>query len=115
MKNRSRMDIAAAILEAAQGGQVKTRIMYKALIPSEQFKQYLELLVDCGLLKKEAKRGGEEKRKRKHSKRGNVYTTTRKGLRFLKLYREIDSMIPEGNMLTKFNQFLPLKGEERDG
>ena len=87
MKYRSRTDIAAAILEIAQGGAIKTRIMYRAFLSFPQLKEYLKLLTDQDLLE--------------HSEDGTLYLTTQKGHRFLKLYKEIDSMVPKENMLTK--------------
>ena len=86
MKYRSRIDIAAAILEIANGGSIKTRIMYKAFLSFPQLKEYLGTLTDGGLLKY-----AEEER---------VYYTTEKGKRFIKMYREVDAMIPKENMLT---------------
>jgi predicted transcriptional regulator len=81
------MDIAAAILEIAKDGSIKTRIMYSAFLSFPQLKEYLELLTEQGLLD--------------HNKEDKVYTTTDKGKRFLKMYKEVDSMIPKENMLTK--------------
>jgi predicted transcriptional regulator len=87
VKYRSRMDIAAAILEIAQGGAIKTRIMYRAFLSFPQLKEYMELLTDHDLLE--------------YSESDGVYTTTQKGHRFLEMYKEIDSMVPKENMLTK--------------
>jgi predicted transcriptional regulator len=81
------MDIAAAILEIAKDGAIKTRIMYSAFLSFPQLKEYLELLTEQGLLE--------------HNKEDKIYTTTDKGKRFLKMYKEVDSMIPKENMLTK--------------
>ena len=83
MKYRSRMDIAAAILEIAQGGAIKTRIMYKAFLSFPQLKEYLELLQDGGLLDYVA----EEKE----------YHATERGKRFLKMYKEVgQAILPAG-------------------
>lgn len=87
MKYRSRMDIAAAILEIAQDGAIKTRIMYNAFLSFPQLKEYLDLLLKGGLLL--------------HEEGDRTYHTTDKGRRFLKMYREVDKMIPPNNMLTK--------------
>jgi predicted transcriptional regulator len=73
------MDIAADILEIAQGGAIKTRIMYRAFLSFPQLKEYLELLTDQGLLE--------------HVKEEKVYSTTEKGRRFLKMYKEIGQTI----------------------
>ena len=87
MKYRSRMDIAAAILDTSQDAAIKTKIMYSAFLSFPQLKEYLGLLTEGGLLKYE-----DEER---------VYNTTDKGKRFLKMYREVDAMVPKENMLTK--------------
>ena len=87
MKNRSRMDISAAILEIAKGGAIKTRIMYSAFLSFPQLKEYLGLLTDQGLLERD-----EEKK---------MYNTTDKGRRFLNIYKEVDGLVPKENMLTK--------------
>ena len=80
------MDIAAAILEIAQGGAIKTRIMYRAFLSFPQLKEYLALLIDRGLLE--------------YSKEEKKYITTEKGMRFLKIYREIGrTLIPKENRL----------------
>lgn len=82
MKYRSRMDIAAAILEIAQGGAIKTRIMYKAFLSFPQLKEYLELLLDGGLLE--------------YSEEEKEYYTTEKGKQFLKMYKDVGQMIFPG-------------------
>ena len=82
------MDIAAAMLETALEGANKTNIMYRSFLSFPQLKEYLELLTDAGLLEYE-----EEER--------GTYHTTEKGKRFLKMYREVDAMVPKENMLTK--------------
>lgn len=87
MKYRSRMDIAAAILEIAQDGAIKTRIMYNAFLSFPQLKEYLDLLLKGELLE--------------HEESDRTYHTTEKGRRFLKMYREVDKMMPPNNMLTK--------------
>ena len=46
MRYRSRSDIAALILEAANGGAAKTKIMYKAFLSYVQLKQYLNILIE---------------------------------------------------------------------
>jgi predicted transcriptional regulator len=87
VKYRSRMDIAASMLETADGGALKTRIMYNAFVSFPQLEEYLELLTDAGLIE--------------YVKEEKVYHTTDKGRRFLKMYREVDAMVPRENMLTK--------------
>ena len=49
MRYRSRTDIAASILEAANGGVTKTKMMYDAYLSHGQLKDYLFLLMENGL------------------------------------------------------------------
>jgi predicted transcriptional regulator len=50
MKYRSRTEIVSMILEAANGGATKTRIMYKAFLSYAQLKEYLSVLIENNLL-----------------------------------------------------------------
>jgi predicted transcriptional regulator len=50
MKNRSRTELASYILEAANGGATKTKIMYKAYLSYAQLKEYLAVLIENGLM-----------------------------------------------------------------
>ena len=79
MKYRSRTDIVATILDAAIEGTTKTKIMYKAFLSYAQLKEYLGVVVENGLLAYEE---GEVK-----------YKTTEKGIKFMKTYNEIGSMV----------------------
>jgi len=78
MKYRSRTDIVSQILDAANGGSIKTRIMYKAYLSYAQLKEYLSILVENGLLELE-----EEQQK---------YRTTEKGTKFIKAYQHMDML-----------------------
>ena len=75
MKYRSRTEIAAQILEAADGGATKTRIMYKAFLSYAQLKEYLTVLLENELLTLDQKT--------------QTYRTTDKGQKFLKIYTQI--------------------------
>jgi predicted transcriptional regulator len=79
VKYRSRTDIVATILQVAENGAIKTRIMYRSFLSFPQLKEYLELLTESGLLE----HNEEEKR----------YYTTEKGRHFLKMYREIGRIL----------------------
>ena len=79
VKYRSRTDIVEDILQIAQDGVLKTRIMYGAFLSFPQMKEYLELLIDSGLLK--------------YSKEEKKYYTTQRGEYFLKMYKEVGHMI----------------------
>ena len=76
MKNRSRPDIMAIILEAANGGITKTRLLTKANLTSGQLRQYLNILVEKKLIVEFA---DEDK---KHL----AYRTSEKGMRYLAVY-----------------------------
>jgi predicted transcriptional regulator len=53
MKYRSKSDMIGLILEAANGGATKTKIMYSAFLSFEQLKQYLAYLLERGLIEHE--------------------------------------------------------------
>ena len=50
MKYRSRTEIISVILEAANGGATKTRIMYKAFLSYAQLKEYLSVLIENNVI-----------------------------------------------------------------
>ena len=79
MKYRSRTEIVATMLEAANGGVTKTKIMYKAFLSYSQLREYLSVLVGNNLL--EYVEGHE------------IYRTTEKGLNFLKMHNEIGELL----------------------
>jgi predicted transcriptional regulator len=79
MKYRSRTDIAAAILEIALDGSIKTKIMYKAFLSFPQLKEYLSVLEEKGLLE--------------YVSTDHEYRTTDKGRHFLKMYKDVGQMI----------------------
>lgn len=66
MKYRSRSEIVALILEAANGGATRTKIVYKAFLSFVHLKGYLSVLLENGLIEYDA--GGKN------------YKTTPRGL-----------------------------------
>ena len=50
MKYRSRTEIVAMILDAANGGATKTKIMYKAFLSYAQLREYLSVLIENNLI-----------------------------------------------------------------
>ena len=50
MKYRSRTEIVGNILDAANGGTSKTKIMYIAFISYGQLKEYLSILIENHLI-----------------------------------------------------------------
>jgi len=79
MKYRSRTDIAAQILEAANGGTTKTKIMYKAFLSYVQLREYLTVLVENGLVHYDNKTA--------------LYKTTDKGIKFVNIYNEMHKFV----------------------
>lgn len=67
------------MLQVAQGGAIKTRIMYRAFLSFPQLNEYLELLTDSGLLE--------------YSEGERKYHTSEKGRYFLKMYKDIGQTI----------------------
>lgn len=82
MRKRSSPDIIATILEAANGGIGKTKLLTKANLTSTQLKKYIDLLLEKELLAE-----------RKDRTSGHfAYKTTGLGLQYLVLYNSIRSV-----------------------
>ena len=79
MKYRSRTEIVGMILDAANGGTTKTKIMYKAFLSYAQLKEYLSVLIENKLLD--------------YIDGTQTYKTTEKGLNFLKMNNEIGDIL----------------------
>ena len=79
MKYRSRTEIVSMILEAANGGATKTKIMYKAFLSYSQLKEYLSVLIENKLIE--------------HSDGTKTFRTTEKGLNLLKMHTEIGELL----------------------
>ena len=79
MKYRSRTEIVGMILDAANGGTTKTKIMYKAFLSYAQLKEYLAVLIENKLLD--------------YIDGTQTYKTTEKGLNFLKMHNEIGNLL----------------------
>ena len=79
MKYRSRTEILSIVLEAANGGATKTKIMYKAFLSYAQLREYLSLLIENNLLE--------------YLEGSQTYKTTEKGLNFLKMHNEIGELL----------------------
>ena len=50
MKYRSRTEIVGNILDSANGGATKTKIMYKAFLSYNQLREYLSILIENNLI-----------------------------------------------------------------
>ncbi len=79
MKYSSRTDIVGLILEAANGGATKTKIMYKAFLSYAQLKEYLTVLLQNDLLEWEDET--------------QLFRTTEKGLRLMQMYNQFEEMM----------------------
>jgi predicted transcriptional regulator len=84
MKYRSRTDIVGLMLEAANGGATKTKIMYKAFLSYAQLKEYLTVLLQNDVLEYEDET--------------QLFRTTEKGLRLLQMYNQFDEMMSIANV-----------------
>ncbi len=90
-KNRDRLSIIAAVLEAANSGSSKTRIMFRANLSFKILEKYLGAAVSTGFLRIE----------------GCRYILTDSGREFLKQYRETNESY------VKAQQFLDRLTSER--
>jgi predicted transcriptional regulator len=79
MKYRSRTEIVSMILEAANGGATKTRIMYKAFLSYAQLREYLSVLIENNLIE--------------YLEGIQTYKTTEKGLNLLKMHNQIGELL----------------------
>jgi predicted transcriptional regulator len=72
-------EIVAMILDAANGGATKTKIMYKAFLSYAQLREYLSVLIENTLIE--------------YIEGSQTYKTTEKGLNFLKMHNEIGELL----------------------
>jgi predicted transcriptional regulator len=79
MRYRSRTEITAMILDAANGETTKTKIMYNAYLSYNQLKEFLSILTENNLLE--------------YLDGTRTFKTTEKGLNFLKLHREMAELL----------------------
>jgi predicted transcriptional regulator len=80
MKHRSRTEIMSQILEAANGGATRPKIMYKAFLSFIQLREFVMVLIKSGLLS--------------YDEETQTFKTTEKGLRFLDAYKQFVSISP---------------------
>ena len=84
MGNRSRTEIVGTILDAANGGISKTKIMYIAFLSYGQLKEYLSILIENNLLE--------------YLDGTHKFKTTDKGLFFLKIHNELGELLQQTTM-----------------
>ena len=91
-KNRNRLGLIAAILEAASKGSSKTHIMYQANLSFSLLEKYLGLASDSGLLEQNSYK----------------YQLTPRGKDFLRSYRRFEERY------IKAQELLESLGSERE-
>ena len=69
------------ILDAANGGETQTKIMYFAFLSFNQVKEYLSILIENNLIE--------------YLNGTRTYKTTEKGLYFLKMHNEMGELLPQ--------------------
>ena len=79
MKYRSRTEIVSNILDAANGGVTKTKIMYTAFLSYGQLKEYLSILIENNLIE--------------YLDGTHKFKTTAKGLNLLKMHNEMAELL----------------------
>jgi predicted transcriptional regulator len=79
MGNRSRTEIVGNILDAANGGASKTKIMYTAFLSYNQLKEYLSILIENNLIE--------------YLDGAHKFKTTEKGLNFLKMHNQLTELL----------------------
>ncbi|MDQ3847802.1 MAG: winged helix-turn-helix domain-containing protein [Thermoproteota archaeon] len=75
---RSRTELASNILEAANGGATKSKIMYRAFLSHGQLKEYLQMLIQNDLMASDIE---------------GIYRTTSKGIRYLETSRQLNGLL----------------------
>ena len=81
--NRGWLEIIEFILLMCEGGARKTHVMYRCNLNSKQINQYLDFLLDSGML--------EVARERPNSKR-YIYKTTELGKKFISHYKQLSDL-----------------------
>lgn len=82
MKNRSKYGVIAAILRSAIREETKTKIMYKAMLSNDQCRNYIDSLLNFGLIMEHS--NGTKM----------VYKVTNKGSTFLNYYEQMMHLLP---------------------
>lgn len=80
-KRRDQLSIIATILDGTKTGSLKTKIMHNANLSFTQLNDYLNFMIDNGLIRQTTLNGRES------------YIATVKGILFAQMYRELLSMI----------------------
>ena len=89
MGNRSRTEIVGNILDAANGGTTKTKIMYFAFLSYNQLNEYLSILIENNLVE--------------YLDGTHTFKTTEKGLNYLRAYPKTPPLLYVIQAQTKCN------------
>lgn len=81
-KNRNRMEIVAKLLDIAKTATLKTHLMYKANLSYVMVNEYLDYLVDAGLIVEKPDRETNAK----------LFETTEKGMKYLEIYASLQNL-----------------------
>ena len=79
MNYRSKTEIVATMLEEANGGATKTKIMYNAFLSYNQLREYLSVLIENNLIE--------------YLEGTHQFKTTEKGLNLLKMHNEMAELL----------------------
>ena len=79
MKYRGRTEIVGNILDSANGGATKTKIMYNAYLTYNQLKDYLSVMIENNLIE--------------YLEGTRTFKTTEKGLNFLKMHNQMTELL----------------------
>ena len=90
LRYRSRVEIIYRILEIAQTGETKTKIMYKAFLSYAKIKQYISTLTEAGLLQ--------------YDPSNDLYRATHRGVQFLKTYEQLMHLISDSPLTNTVGQ-----------
>lgn len=82
MKNRSKYGVIAAILRSVIREETRTKIMYKAMLSNDQCRNYIDSLLNFGLIMEHS--NGTKM----------VYKVTNKGSAFLDYYEQMMCLLP---------------------
>ena len=82
MKNRSKDGVIAAILRSAMREETRTKIMYKAMLSNDQCRNYIDSLLNFGLIVEQ------------NNGTKLVYKVTNKGSTFLDYYEQMMHLLP---------------------
>ena len=81
-KNRNRMEIVANLLDIAKTATLKTHLMYKANLSYVMVNEYLDYLIDAGLIMERPEPDTNAK----------LFETTEKGMKYLEIYASLQNL-----------------------